>query len=131
MTFFAKINQVAGTSGYLVFYGTSTTRPNFSLFLDNSAQSLTFLTLQYISREDNQLQNIRVQIPSVAGAEHCLTIVFQQPLNISVDDELADLARVTLPDLDLTTGVSYMYSHNVTKYIYNNFNSCLMMIQLD
>ena len=113
VTFFAKINQMANTSGYLIFYGTSTTRPNFSLFLNsNSIPFSTILTLEYISRDNNQLRTISVQIPSVAGAEHCLTIIFQRTLRIFVDDEMAERAQVTLPDLDLTTGVSrFIHSH--------------------
>ena len=111
VTFFAKINQMASTSGYLIFYGTSTTRPNFSLFL-NSITSSTILTLEYISRDNNQLRTISVQIPSVAGADHCLTIIFQRTLRIFVDDQIAEQVRVTLPDLDLTTGVSrFIHSH--------------------
>lgn len=108
VTFFAKVNQMAGTRGYLIFYGTTTTRPNFSLLLDSTrgVQSSTILTLQYISRDTNILRTIAVEIPSVASGDHCLTIIFQRTLSIFVDDELADAARIVLPDLDLTTGLS-------------------------
>lgn len=106
VTFFAKINQMAGTQGYLIFYGTTTTRPNFSIFLDSRASSNTILTLGYISSDDNQVTTVPLEIPSVAGGEHCLTIIFQRTLSIYVDDTLAVEARATLPDLDLTTGVS-------------------------
>lgn len=94
-------------------------------------QSSTILTLQYISRDTNILRTIAVEIPSVASGDHCLTIIFQRTLSIFVDDELADAARIVLPDLDLTTGVSWcIRSHDVSRYICNDYNSCLMMIQL-
>lgn len=124
VTFFAKINQTPSTSGYLIFYGTSTTRPNFSLFLNsNSIPSSTILTLEYISRDNNQLRSISVEIPSVAGEEHCLTIIFQRTLSIFVDNVMAERARVTLPDLDLTTGVSrFIYTLSYID-ICNGINS--------
>ena len=106
VTFFAEINQTAGTQGYLIFYGTSTTRPNFSIFLDSRTSPNTILTLAYISRDDNLVTTISLEIPSVAGGEHCLTIIFQRTLSVYVDNILAVGARPTLPDLDLTSGVS-------------------------
>ena len=106
VTFFAEINQTAGTQGYLIFYGTSTTRPNFSIFLDSRTSPNTILILAYISRDNNQVQFVPLEIPSVTGGEHCLTIIFQRTINIYVDDILAVNARAILPDLDFTTGVS-------------------------
>ena len=90
-----------------MFYGTTTTRPNFSIFLDSRTSPNTILTLMYISRENNEVQTVPLRIPSVASGEHCLTIIFQRTLSVYVDDVLAEGARVTLPDLDLTTGVSW------------------------
>ena len=116
VTFFAKVNQVANTSGYLIFYGTTTTRPNFSLFLNSNNPST--LTLEYISTgNNNQLRTFSFEIPSVASGDHCLTIIFRTPLSIFVDDEMVERAQVILSDLDLTTGVSSnrcMHSH---KYL--------------
>ena len=116
VTFFAKVNQVVNTSGYLIFYGTTTTRPNFSLFLNSNNPSSTILTLEYISSDDNQLTTFLFEIPSVDSGDHCLTIIFQRTLSIFVDDEIAERARVILPDLDLTTGVSNRCMH-LHKYL--------------
>jgi len=121
VTFFAKINQNAGTSGYLIFYyGATTDRPNFSLFLDSSGQNNTRLVLQYIRQDNNDVQGISVEIPSVTNTEHCLTIIFHRdtPFHIFVDDVSPDPnTGITLPSFDLTTGVSYSalikYSTNV------------------
>ena len=118
VTFFAKVNQVANTSGYLIFYGTTTTRPNFSLFLNsNNPSSSTTLTLEYISSDDNhELITFSFEIPSVASGDHCLTIIFRTPLSIFVDDEMVEGARLRLTDLDLTTGVSNGCMH-LHKYL--------------
>ena len=107
VTLFAKLNQMAGTQGHLVFYSTNTARPNFSIFLDSRQQSFTILILGYISRDNNQVIRVPLQIPSVANGEHCLTIIFRRTLIIYVDDTLAQLASATIPDLDFTTGVSW------------------------
>ena len=107
VTFFAEINQMAGTQGYLIFYGTTTARPNFSIFLDSrTIPNNTILILGYIN-DDNQVTIIPLPIPSVAGGEHCLTIIFQRTLIIYVDGILATGPTATLPDLDFTSGVSH------------------------